>query len=91
MSFSVGLKICVITAGIKNYKSIIKKKKQKLDKIVLLAKTRSNSIKVLISRAVIDSYISYDDFVLKNYMLKEYDNLKEETKNLNTSTLHRRF
>ena len=57
----------------------------------MLAKTRSNSIKVLISRAAIDSYISYDDFVLKNYMLKEYDNLKEETKNLNTSTLRRRF
>ena len=68
-----------------------KKKKQKLDKTVLLAKTRSNSIKVLISRVAIDSYISYDDFVPKNYMLKEYDNLKEETKNLNTSTLHRRF
>ena len=31
------LKICAITAGIKNYKSIIKKKKRKYDKIVLLA------------------------------------------------------
>ena len=33
---AVGLKICVITAEIKKYKSIIKKKKKKLDKIVLL-------------------------------------------------------
>ena len=32
----VGLKICVITEGIKKYKSIIKKKKH--DKIVLLGK-----------------------------------------------------
>ena len=31
------LKICAITAGIKQYKSIIKKKKKKHDKIVLLA------------------------------------------------------
>ena len=40
MSSAVGLKICGITAGIKNYQSIIKKKKKKHDKIVLLAKTK---------------------------------------------------
>ena len=34
----VGLKICAITAGIKKYKPIVKKKKKKHDKIVLLAK-----------------------------------------------------
>ena len=34
----MGLKICVITAGIKMYKSMIKKKKKKHDQIVLLAK-----------------------------------------------------
>ena len=31
-SSAVGIKICAITAGIKNYKSIIKKKKKKHDK-----------------------------------------------------------
>ena len=31
----IGLKICAITAGIKKYNSIIKKKKNKHDKIVL--------------------------------------------------------
>ena len=36
-SSAIGLKICAITAGIKKYKSIIKKKKKKHDKIVLLA------------------------------------------------------
>ena len=36
MSSAVGRKLCEITAGIKNYKSIIKKKKH--DKIVLLGK-----------------------------------------------------
>ena len=35
-SYAILLKICVITAGIKNYKSIIKKKKTKHDKIVFL-------------------------------------------------------
>ena len=46
---AIGLKICAITAGIKKYKSIIKKKKKKHDKIVLLAKSKLNSIEVLIS------------------------------------------
>ena len=39
-SFAVRLKICAITAGIKNYKSVIKKKKKKYDKIMLLEKLR---------------------------------------------------
>ena len=38
VSSAIGLKICVIAAGIKNYKLIIKKKKKKHDKIVLLQK-----------------------------------------------------
>ena len=37
-SSTIGLKICVITAGIKKYKSIIKKKRKTHDKILLLAK-----------------------------------------------------
>ena len=45
-SSAVGIKICAKTAGIKRYKSIIKKKKKKHDKIVLLAKTNLNSIVV---------------------------------------------
>ena len=36
-SSAIGLKFCAITAGIKKYKSIIKRKKKKHDKIVLLA------------------------------------------------------
>ena len=38
-SSAIGSKICAITAGIKKYKSIIKKKKNKHNKIVLLAKS----------------------------------------------------
>ena len=83
-SSTIGLKICVITAGIKKYKSIIKKKKKKHDKIVLLAKSKLNSIEVLISKALIDSVISHDEFVLINNVLKEYNEMKEEIKNLKT-------
>ena len=68
----IGLKICVITAGIKKYKSKIKKKKKKHDKIVLLAKSKLNSIKVLISKALIDWNISHDEFGLINNVLKNF-------------------
>ena len=44
ISSAVGLKIFSMTAGIKKYKSIVKKKKKKHHKIVLLAKSKLNSI-----------------------------------------------
>ena len=60
--------------------SIIKNKKKKHDKIVLLAKPRLNSIEVLISKALMDSNISHEGFVLINNLLKEYDHMKKEIK-----------
>ena len=51
---AVGIKICAITEGTKKYKSIIKKKKKKHDKIVLLAKDKLNSIEVLMSTDLIN-------------------------------------
>ena len=83
MRSAIGSKICAITAGIKKYKSIIKKKKVKHDKIVLLAKSKLNSIEVLISKALIDSNISHDEFVLINNVLKKFYDMKEEIKNSN--------
>ena len=82
-SSAIGLEICAITAGIKKYKSIIKKKKKKHDKIVLLAKSKLNSIEVLISKALIDSVITRDEFILINNVLKEYNEMKEDIKNSN--------
>ena len=59
-SSAVGLKICSSNAGIKKYKSIIKKEKKNHDEIMLLGKAKLDTIKVLISKALIDSYISHD-------------------------------
>ena len=67
-----------ITAGIKNYKSIIKKTRKKHGKVVSLAKSKLNRIKVLISKDLIDSNISHDEFVLINNVLKEYEEMREE-------------
>ena len=50
------------------------------DEIVLLAKTKSNTIEVLIFRAL-------TDFILVNKVLRQYDDMKDEIKNLKTSTV----
>ena len=68
-----------MTAGIKKYKLIIKKRKH--DEIVLLAKRKLSSIEVLISKVLVDSNISHDEFVLINNVLKEFYKPKEEIKN----------
>ena len=63
--------------SIKKYKSITKKKKKKHDKIVLLEKKKLNAIEVIISKALIDSYVSHDEFVSVNNVLREYE-MKEK-------------
>ena len=59
-SSTIVWKICVIIAGIKNYRSIIKKRKKKHDKILFLAKSKLKSIEVLISKVLIDLNISHE-------------------------------
>ena len=83
-SSAIGLKIYAITVAIKKYKSLIKKKKKKHDKTELLAKSKLNSIKVLISKVLIDLVISHIEFALINNVLKEYNEMKEEINNLKT-------
>ena len=53
-SSAIELQICAITAAIKTYKPVIKRKKKKHDKIALLAKSKLDSIKVLVSKALIN-------------------------------------
>ena len=79
-SSAIGSNIYAIAAGIKKYTSIIKEKKKKHDKRVLLPKSKLNNIKVLISKALINSNISHDESILINNVLKEYVNMKEEIK-----------
>ena len=77
-SSAVGWKICAITAEIKKYKSIIrKKKKKKHDIIVLLGKYKLDIIEVLLCKALIDSYIRHCEFVAVDSMLREYNDTKE--------------
>ena len=57
---AAGIKICI------KYMSIVKKKEKKHDKIVLSEKDELNTIEVLIFKAIIDSYVSHDEFVSVN-------------------------
>ena len=83
-SSAMGLKICAITAWIKEYKSIIEKKKKNHNKTVSLVNSKLNRIEILISKSLIDSNISHDEFVLINNVLKESEKMKEEIQNLKT-------
>ena len=62
-SSAIGLTICAIAAGIKKYKSILKKKENKQDKIILLEKSKSNRTEVLIFKTLVNSVISHEELV----------------------------
>ena len=47
----------------------------------MLGKDTLNTIEVLISKALIDSYISHYEFVSVNNVLRKYNKMKEEIKN----------
>ena len=55
------------------------------------SKSKLNSIEVLISKALMNSNISHNEFVLINNILKKYDDMKEEIKNWKTETVYWRF
>ena len=59
--------------------SITRKKKKKHDKILMLAKSKLNSIETLILQALIDMEISHEEFTT---ILKEKDKYKKMKDNL---------
>ena len=58
-------------------------KRKKHDKIALLTKSRLNNIQASISKALIDSNIIHDGFILISNVLKEFYDMKEDIKNPN--------
>ena len=57
---------------------------------MLLAKSMLNIIEVLLSGALIDSYITHNEILSGNNVIREYAGMKEVNKNLKTSTVHQR-
>ena len=69
-----------LTTGIvKKLLNIKENKKKKHDKILMLAKSKLNSIETLVSQALIDMEISHEEFVT---ILKEKDKYEKMKNNL---------
>ena len=51
----------------------------------MLAKTKLNTMEVFISKALTDSNICHDLFMLINNKLEEFDDMKKEIKNSNST------
>ena len=51
---------------------------------MLLGKDKVNTIEILISKSLNNSYISHDEFVLVNNVLREYYEMKKQIKNEHT-------
>ena len=74
-----------LLSEIKMYKSIIKENMNKHHEIMLLEKTKLDTIEFLISKALIDLCISHDEFVAVNSLYKRWNKMREEIKNPETS------
>ena len=69
-----------LTTGIiKKLLSVTRNKKKKHNKILMLAKSKLNSLKTLISQTLVDMEISHEEFVT---ILKEKDKYEEMEENL---------
>ena len=81
-SASLTLFFSVTTRVVKKLLNITRKKKKKHDKILMLAKSKLNSIETLISQALIDMDISHEEFVT---ILKEKDKYEKMKENLRST------
>ena len=62
--------------------TITRNKKKKYDKILMLAKSKLNSIETLISQALIDMEISHEEFIAIFKEKDKYKKMKENVRNV---------
>ena len=82
-SASLTLIFSLTTGIVKKLLNITRNKKEKHDKILMLAKTKLNSIGTLISQALIDMGISHEEFVTIFKEKDKYEEMKENLKSEN--------
>ena len=78
-SASLTLIFSLTTEIVKKLLNVTRNKKKKHDKILMLAKSKLNSIETLISQALIDMEISHEEFIT---ILKEKDKYEKMKDNL---------
>ena len=83
MSASCSLAFSITTGFVKKFLKTIRNKKKKHNKIVMLARSKLNSIESKISEALINNEISHKDFmtIIKE---KKYWELKESIRMMNS-------
>ena len=95
-SASFTLIFSLTTGIVKKLLNITRNKKKKHDKILMLAKSKLNSIETLISQALIDMEINHEEFItilketVKNEKMKENvrsENEKQENTRLKSANL----
>ena len=74
MSASFSLAFLITTGIVKKFFKTTRNKKKKHNKIVMLARSKLNSIESKISEALINNEISHEDFIIINYEEKNIEN-----------------
>ena len=82
-SVSLTLIFYLTTEMVKTLLNITRKKKKKHDKILMLAKSKLNSIETLISQALTDMEISHDEFITILKEKDKYEKMKDKLRSEN--------
>ena len=82
-SASFTLVFSLTTGIIKKLLNITRNKKKKHDKILMLAKSKLDSIETLVSQALIDKEISHEEFNAIIRGKEKYERMKENVTNVN--------
>ena len=84
MSTSSGLAFSIATGFLKKFLKTTRNKKKKHNKIVMLSRSKLNSIESKISEALINNEISHEDFMTILNEEKKYRELKESIRMMNS-------
>ena len=82
-SASFALIFSLTTGIVKRLLNIARNKKKKQDKILMLAKSKLNSVENLVSQALIDIEISHEEFVAILKVKDKYEKMKENARSEN--------
>ena len=89
-SASFALMLSLTTGIIKKLLSITRNKKKKRDKILMLAKSKLNSIETLISQAPSDMEISHKELIVTFKEKDKYEKMKENERNVSEKLIRRK-
>ena len=90
-SASFTLIFSLTTGIIKKLLSITRNKKKKHDKILMLAKSKLDSIETLVSQALIDMEISHEEFNVIIREKQKYERMKENMRNVSVGQVNMRL